>query len=78
MRQACRAFEPLRGKLNEAKLEVYKEKNQAKYVSVFRQGQQQFNACVASFIKKACEWIEFDINNYKLTTEQVWADPTLK
>jgi hypothetical protein len=70
MRQACRAFEPLKVKMNEAKMEAYKAKEQAKYVNIFRQGQQQFNACVATYTKKACEWIEFDINNYRLTAEQ--------
>lgn len=64
--------------MNEAKLEAYKEKAQAKYVNIFRQGQNQFNACVATFTKKACEWIEFDINNYKLTGETAHQDQTLK
>ena len=64
--------------MNEAKLEAYKAKEQAKYVSIFRQGQNQFNACVATFTKKACEWIEFDINNYKLTSEATNADAQLK
>ena len=74
MRQACRAFQPLREKMNEAKLEAFKGKEQAKYVNIFRQGQNQFNACVATFTKKACEWIEFDINNYKLTGEAAHND----
>jgi hypothetical protein len=38
MRQACRAFQPLREKMYEAKLEAYKEKKQAQYVNIFRQG----------------------------------------
>ena len=36
MRQACRAFQPLREKMNEAKLEAFKGKEQAKYVNIFR------------------------------------------
>ena len=41
-RQAGRAFGPKRLELNEKKLEAFREKNQQRYVNVFREGQVEY------------------------------------
>ena len=39
MRQGCRKFAPIKDQLNEAKREAFRNKDQAKYVEIFRRGQ---------------------------------------
>lgn len=44
------------------------------YVAVFREGQQKFNNCIATITKKACEWIELEPENYKLSIQTYFGD----
>lgn len=74
MRQGCRKFQPLREELNVRKMEAFKEKDQATYVSVFREGQGKFNESIMDITKKACEWIEMDQSNYLLTVKTYMED----
>ena len=73
-RQASRMFMPKRAELNEQKLEAFREKNQSKYVSIFREGQVEYNKALMTITKKACEWIELDPTNYQLTIRQYMED----
>ena len=66
-RQAGRMFGPKRLELNEKKLEAFREKNQQRYVNVFREGQVEYQKCIVAITKKACEWIELEAQNYQLT-----------
>jgi hypothetical protein len=74
MRQGSRLFEPKRLALNAKKLELYKAKDQAGYVRVFREGQTEFNTCILSITQKACEWIELDMKNYQLSMQAFMDD----
>jgi len=64
MRQSCRMFNPKKEGLNMRKLEIFKAKDQAAYIKIFREGQTEFNRCIMTTTSKACEWIELDIKNY--------------
>ena len=74
-RQAMRQFIPKKETLNARKMEAYREKNQQKYVAVFREGQHEFQQSIIGMTKKACEWIELDAQNYQLTVKQYMEDP---
>jgi len=74
-RQAGRMFAPKRAELNEKKIEFFKEKNQQKYVAVFREGQVEYQKCIVAITKKACEWVEMEPGNYHLTIRQYMEDP---
>ena len=74
-RQAGRMFGPKRLELNEKKLEAFREKNQQRYVNVFREGQVEYQKCIVAITKKACEWIELEAQNYQLTIKQYMDDP---
>jgi len=63
-RQAGRAFAPVKAVLNERKLAAFREKNQQAYVQVFREGQAEYQKCIITITKKACEWIDLDQQNY--------------
>ena len=69
-RQAGRAFAPKRAELNEKKLAAFREKNQQLYVSIFREGQVEYQKAIVNITKKACEWIELEPQNYQLTIKQ--------
>jgi len=73
-RQAGRKFAPIRAALNEKKLAAFKEKNQQLYVSIFREGQVEYQKCIVDITKKACEWIELEQQNYQLTIRQYMED----
>jgi hypothetical protein len=74
-RQAMRAFLPKKEELNARKMEAFREKNQQKYVAVFREGQHEFQQSIIGMTKKACEWIDLDAQNYQLTVKQYMEDP---
>jgi hypothetical protein len=74
MRQACREFAKTKEELNNKKLEAFKAKNQPAYVAVFREGQAKFNQAIVNISKKACEWIELEQENYKLTVQTYFQD----
>jgi len=67
-------FAPKRAELNEKKLEFFKEKNQQKYVAIFREGQVEYQKCIVAITKKACEWVEMEPGNYHLTIRQYMED----
>lgn len=73
-RQSGRMFAPKRAELNEKKIEFFKEKNQQKYVAIFREGQVEYQKCIVAITKKACEWIEMEPGNYHLTIRQYMED----
>lgn len=56
-------------------MEAFREKNQQKYVAVFREGQHEFQQSIIAMTKKACEWIELEAQNYQLTVKQYMEDP---
>lgn len=74
-RQAMRSFIPKKETLNAKKMEAFREKNQQKYVAVFREGQHEFQQSIIAMTKKACEWIELEPQNYQLTVKQYMEDP---
>mgnify|MGYP000970976152 CR=1 FL=1 len=74
-RQAGRLFAPIKASLNEKKLAAFRERNQQQYVAVFREGQVEYQKCIVTITKKACEWIELDSQNYQLTIKQYMDDP---
>jgi len=74
MRQASRMFEKKRAELNERKLEAFTNKDQPTYVKIFREGQAAFNQAIQHITKKACEWIELDLQNYALSTKAFMED----
>jgi len=74
-RQAMRSFIPKKETLNQKKMEAFREKNQQKYVAVFREGQHEFQQSIIAMTKKACEWIELEPQNYQLTVKQYMEDP---
>lgn len=74
MRQSCRTFEKKRAELNERKLEAFTNKDQPAYVKIFREGQVAFNQSIGHITKKACEWIELDLQNYSLTVKGFMED----
>ena len=55
-------------------MEAFKEKNQQKYVNIFREGQVEYQKCIVAITKKACEWIELEAQNYQLTIRQYMED----
>ena len=57
---AASAFDLVEDELNEKKLKAFNDKDQQTYVKVFREGQVEFQKCVVSITKKACEWIELE------------------
>jgi len=67
-------FEKKRAELNERKLEAFTNKDQPAYVKIFREGQQAFNGSIQHITKKACEWIELDLQNYSLTVKGFMED----
>ena len=73
-RQAGRHFAPKRTELNEKKLEAFKEKNQQKYVAIYREGQMEYHKSIVFITKKACEWIELEPQNYQLSIKQYMED----
>ena len=66
-RQAARMFLPMRDQLNERKLQAFRDKNQAEYVKIFREGQVEYQKCMKTITMKACEWIELEPQNYQIT-----------
>ena len=44
-------FAPKRAELNEKKIEFFKEKNQQKYVAIFREGQVEYQKCIVAIIQ---------------------------
>lgn len=73
-RQSGRMFAPKRAELNEKKLQAFREKNQQQYVTLFREGQMEYQKCIVTITKKACEWIELEGQNYQLTVKQYMED----
>ena len=67
-------FATKKDELNAKKLEMYKAKDQAGYIRVFREGQAEFNKCIITITQKACEWIEFDMKNYQLSYQTYMED----
>jgi len=67
LRQACRMFQPLKDKLQVAKFEAFKAKDQQNYVRIFRDGQEAYTKCITHMTIKATEWIELSPENYQLT-----------
>jgi hypothetical protein len=74
MRQACREFGKYREELNKRKIEAFKARDQPEYVKIFREGQTRFNNAIGSITKKACEWIECEPENYKLSLQTYFGD----
>ena len=51
MRYSQKMFQPKKDELHTKKLEAFQEKNQNKYVTLFREGTMEFNKCVISITK---------------------------
>lgn len=73
-RQSGRMFAPKRAELNARKLEAFKEKNQQLYVKTYREGQMEYQKCIVTITKKACEWIELEIANYQNSIKEYMQD----
>lgn len=73
-RQSGRMFAPKRAELNAKKLEAFREKNQQQYVTLFREGQMEYQKCIVTITKKGCEWIELEGQNYQLTVKSYMED----
>lgn len=43
-------------------------------MQVFREGQAKFNQAIVTMTKKACEWIELEPENYKLSIQTYGSD----
>lgn len=74
MRQSVRDFSKFKEDLNKRKLEAFKNRDQPTYVNIFREGQTRFNNSIATITKKACEWIELEPENYRLSIQTYFGD----
>jgi hypothetical protein len=71
IRQANRAFNTRRDELNKEKLVAFKADADQKYVELFVKGQQEYQTMISDWTKKACEWIELDLNDYQITMKWI-------
>ena len=76
LRQSIRQFREPKKAITEKRLQAFKDKNQQEYVKLFREQHMGYTRTIQAMIKKACEWISLDVNNYEISFKSYMEDET--